>query len=95
MAAEMSTGSLAMAHLYSHQPAVSMLVVKMEGLYYKKATGKTIFTCEDGYKLKEAIETSVSTRSAQSFTAKSVGKNQQGETVAEFFITWSFKVKSS
>src|SRR3982750_1079355 len=38
MAAEMSTGALAMAHLYKRKPAVSMLVVKMEAEYFKKAT---------------------------------------------------------
>ena len=38
MAAEMSTGALAMAHLYKIQPPVSMLVVKVESEYFKKAT---------------------------------------------------------
>src|SRR5213595_52670 len=33
MAAEMSTGSLAMAHVYQRSPAVSMLVVKFEAGY--------------------------------------------------------------
>jgi len=27
--------------------------------------------------------------------ARSVGTNSNGEVVAEFFITWSFKAKSS
>jgi hypothetical protein len=40
MAAEMSTGVLAMAHVYKRKPAISMLVVKMEAEYFKKATGK-------------------------------------------------------
>jgi hypothetical protein len=37
MAAEMSTGALAMAHLYKRKPAVSMLVTKVESSYHKKA----------------------------------------------------------
>src|SRR6187402_352276 len=48
MAAEMSTGLLAMAHTYKSNPAVSMLVVGLEAKYFKKATGLTTFVCEDG-----------------------------------------------
>src|ERR687898_975148 len=43
MAAEMSTGALAMAHTYKSNPAVSMLVVGLEANYFKKATGLTTF----------------------------------------------------
>jgi len=39
MAAEMSTGVLALAHIYKRQPAVSMLVLKVEGSFLK--VGKT------------------------------------------------------
>jgi hypothetical protein len=94
MAAEMSTGSLAMAHLYKMQPAVSMLVVKVESEYFKKATGRTTFTCEDGALFEQAINDTISTGEARTVKAKSIGRNKEGEIVAEFFITWSFKVKS-
>src|SRR4030081_1668300 len=33
MAAEMSTGALAMAHVYRHDPPLSMLVVRLEANY--------------------------------------------------------------
>ncbi|MBS1654551.1 MAG: DUF4442 domain-containing protein [Bacteroidetes bacterium] len=93
MAAEMSTGALAMAHLYKRVPAVSMLVVKLEALYFKKATGLTSFICEDGDKIKTAIETSISSGEGQTVEARSIGKNEAAETVAEFIITWSFKAR--
>lgn len=93
MAAELSTGSLAMLHLYKRNPAVSMLIVKMEATYFKKATGITSFTCADGMALKEAIEKAVGMEQAQTFTARSSGVNEQGESVAEFLFTWSFKIK--
>src|SRR5690606_30665587 len=95
MAAEMSTGALAMAHLYKRQPAVSMLVVKVESEYYKKAAGTTLFTCEDGAAIEQVIEQAVKTGEAQTRRARSVGKNNQGDAVAEFFVTWSFKTRSS
>ena len=93
MAAEMSTGALAMAHLYKRNPAVSMLVVKVESEYFKKATGRTTFICEDGETILNAIEESTATGEGRIVRAKSVGKNADGETVAEFTITWSFKVR--
>ena len=56
MAAEMTTGVLAMAHIYKRKPSVSMLIVSNEAKYHKKATGKTVFTCPDGLLIKEAVE---------------------------------------
>ena len=93
MAAEMTTGSLGMMHLYKRKPAVSMLVVKLEAVYFKKATGPTFFTCRDGGLLKAAIEKAIATNEPQSFTAASEGVNHQGEKIADFFVTWSFKAK--
>lgn len=93
MAAEMSTGVLAMAHLHKRNPAVSMLVVKVESEYFKKATGRTTFVCEDGEATLQAIEESIMTGEGRIIRARSVGKNKNGETVAEFYITWSFKAK--
>ena len=95
MAAEMSTGALAMAYVYRRKPPVSMLVVKVESEYFKKATDRTSFVCEDGELFRNAIEESTASGEARTVRARSVGTNKQGEIVAEFFITWSFKAKSS
>src|SRR5580765_1393429 len=72
MAAEMSTGALCLAHLYKRSPPVSMLVVKVESEYFKKATGKTFFTCEDGLKIKESIEQAIQTGESKTIRARSV-----------------------
>lgn len=93
MAAELSTGALAMIHVYKRVPAISMLIVKMEASYFKKAIGITTFTCADGMMIKETIEKAITTGEPQSFIARSTGLNDQGEAVAEFLFTWSFKVK--
>lgn len=92
MAAEMSTGVLAMGHTYKQTPAVSMLVVKIGGSFMKKATGITSFTCEDGAAIKAAVGKALIGEPA-SVTATSTGRNKEGETVAVFEITWSFKAK--
>lgn len=94
MAAEMSTGALAMAHLYKSDPPVSMLVIKVESEYFKKATGRTSFTCEDGPLFQQAVQETIQSGEARTVKAKSTGTNSEGEVVAEFYITWSFKKKS-
>ena len=94
MAAEMSTGALCMMHLFKRKPTVSMLVVKVEGNYFKKATDRVTFICEDGEMIEKMIEESISTGEARTVRAKSIGTNIEGELVAEFYITWSFKAKS-
>jgi len=95
MAAEMSTGVLALAHIYKRQPSISMLVLKVEGNFIKKATGRTVFTCEDGLAIKKTIEDAIFSNEGKIITARSYGRNETGEIVAEFAITWSFKVKSN
>ncbi len=94
MAAELSTGALAMAHVYKRKPAVSMLVVKMEAEYFKKATDVTRFICTNGKEFREAISAALETGQPQVLTAYSEGQNPAGELVARFAITWSFKAKS-
>lgn len=93
MAAEMSTGILAMAHVYKSKPRISMLVVDLEGKFTKKATGRTWFRCDSGQAISEAVVRARSAAEAQMVKTHSVGTNEAGDTIAEFFITWSFKVK--
>jgi hypothetical protein len=94
MAAEMSTGVLAMAQLYKIDPPVSMLVVRVDSEYFKKATGKTRFVCHDGELFQKAVEETIATGEPRTVKAKSIVRNAAGEVVAEFYITWSFKAKS-
>jgi predicted RNA-binding protein YlxR (DUF448 family) len=93
MAAEMSTGLLGFMQVYKRKPAVSMLVVKLEAQYYKKATGRTYFVCENGEQIQKAVEETIATKEPKTVLATSVGKNSNGELIAEFNILWSFKAK--
>ena len=95
MAAEMSTGALALGHLYKRNPAVSMLVVKTEGEYFKKAVDKTTFVCEAGDEIEKMIGEAIASGEAKTVRARSIGKNEKGELVADFYITWSFKSKQA
>ncbi|MET0636488.1 MAG: DUF4442 domain-containing protein [Chitinophagaceae bacterium] len=95
MAAELSTGALAMTNVYKSQPAVSMLVVGLQSEYFKKATGRTWFTCESGEEFRDRIAESVRTGEPVTVKAMSVGKDSNGELVALFDITWSFKARKT
>ncbi len=95
MAAEMCSGMLAFGQVYKRNPKISMLVVKMEVNFIKKATGTILFTCEDGELIQSAINESIATGEGKTIVCMSKGKNSANETVAEFLITWSFKAKTS
>ena len=93
MAAELSTGILAMANTYGRKPPFSMLITRMEARFHKKAVGKTWFTCADGDKIKQAVSAANHTKTGQEVSASSIGKNEAGERIAEFWFTWSFRIK--
>jgi len=95
MAAEMSTGVLALTDIRDRKQSVSMLVVKLEANYFKKAVGLTYFQCTDGALIKKAIDQAVATGEGTTVRACSIGTNGAGEVIAEFFITWSFKVRNT
>ncbi|HVZ56597.1 MAG TPA: DUF4442 domain-containing protein [Chitinophagaceae bacterium] len=95
MAAELSTGALAMARVYGRRPAVSLLIVSLEATFLKKATGVTRFRCENGEAMEQAVAAALQTGEAQVCTATSTGFNDAGEKIAAFSVTWSFKARKS
>lgn len=95
MAAELSTGALATLHTSNRKPGISMLITGMDARYFKKAVGITNFTCEDGLKIKNAAQEAIESSEGVTVIAKSLGKNNNNELVAEFNFTWSLKSRKS
>jgi hypothetical protein len=93
MAAEMSTGLLVMNSIYQSTPAISMLIVKNEAVYFKKAIGKITFTCNDGSRMNEFIVKTKNTGEGVVVDLTSIGIDETGEKVSEFIFTWSLKAK--
>lgn len=93
MAAEMSTGVLALINSRKNNPSISMLVTKMEATYFKKAKGITFFCCANGLEIEAAINEAATGKNGKTVTVKSTGVNINNDLVAEFFFTWSFKSK--
>lgn len=93
MAAEMSTGLLVLNYTYKSNPAISMLIVKNDAEYFKKALGKITFTCEDGNKIKNVIQDLKQNSEGRTIELKSIGKDEKGDIVSVFTFTWSLKAK--
>lgn len=91
-AAELSTGILALAA--TEGKSMSMLVTRVEGEFLKKAKGRTWFECLEVAALMNAVRTAETNEAGSAVTLKSIGKNEQGEVVAQFKFEWSFRKKS-
>jgi len=93
MAAELSSGVMAISEVMKAPRKVSMLVFDMKANFTKKARSKLIFTCNDGEALAAAVKKTLETGEGQTVTITSTGIDKDGETVAEFQFTWTFKAK--
>ena len=94
MAAELSTGVLALLATKGRDPSVAVIIVSMKADFQKKATDTITFTCSDGEKLFRAVDKAIETKEPQIATVATVGKNENGEIVSTCEFTWSFKERS-
>ncbi|MGA9639080.1 DUF4442 domain-containing protein [Flavobacterium sp.] len=93
MAAELTTGALVMNEIQKNKIKISMLVSQNKAVFTKKATGRIIFECVDGYKVQEAIHLSILNGEGQTFWMKSIGTDENGIQVSEMEFEWSIKAK--
>lgn len=93
MAAELSTGVLAMGATYRRKPSISMLLTETEARFLKKATGSITFICNDAGKIEEAVNAALLSGQPAKVTCTAVGTNTAGDTVAVCYFTWSFKMR--
>ena len=94
MAAELSTGVMVSSLIAQTGKPVSMLVANNKGSFFKKATGRITFTCEDGHKISEALDKTIETGEGQTFWMNSTGVNKEGTTVSDFSFEWTIKLKT-
>lgn len=92
MAAELASGIQAMQHIQG-QGRVSMLVVGLGADFQKKAVGTVAFRCPDGAAIAAAIAESRATGEGRTVECTSTGRDEAGDVVAVFRVTWSFKAK--
>ena len=71
-----------------------MLVMNMDGKFVKKAVNVTTFVCNDGLKIKKAIEETIETREPRLIECKMTGKDEEGNDISHFTFTWSVKARN-
>lgn len=94
MAAELSTGVLAMAAVQDADAPISMLVTGMRAEFGSRAVADAVFACEDGERIAAAVREAAATGEGVTVEAASVGRMADGVEVARFAFTWSFKKRS-
>ena len=91
MAAELSTGCIAMLATEGYKPSIAKIITSMNGEFFKKATGETIFICNEGLKIFNTVNKTILNKQPQEETINSIGYNKDGDVVAKFNFTWSFR----
>lgn len=94
MAAEMSTGVLALLAIENSGQSVAMLVGELEGGFTKKADRNVTFTCSDGDKMFAAVAETCRTGEPVTVRMETVGRMADGTEVSRFYFTWSLKRRS-
>ncbi len=93
MAAELSSGAMAIAEVKAAPRPVSMLVFDTQAKFTKKAQSKVVFTCNDGEAISRAVQETLKTGEGKTVSITSIGIDEAGNQVSEFQFTWTFKVK--
>jgi Domain of unknown function (DUF4442) len=94
MAAELSTGTLVLQSIKTSEKKISMLVARNSCVFTKKATGRILFTCNEGQQIEEVIQKAIHSSESQTIWLKSIGTNEKGEQVAEMDFEWTLKIKN-
>lgn len=93
MAAEMSTGMPLVVETRYLKPSVSTLVLSNRASFSKKAVGLITFSCTQGLEVIAAVNKAKETAEPVTIELKSVGTDEAGDEVAEFYFTWTLRVK--
>jgi hypothetical protein len=94
MAAELSTAVFLMWTIKNAKQAVSMLVIKNQAVFKKKAKGRVKFHCSQVQEAINAVEKTIESGEAVLIKLKSIGTDSSGDIVSEFEFQWSLKKKS-
>lgn len=95
MAAELSTGALVMNKIHQSGKDISMLVLKNDATFSKKAKGLISFSCNQGHEIDATIAKAIKTGEGQTIWLNSKGINSQNIEVSNFNFQWTLKVKMS
>ncbi|MDG1673700.1 MAG: DUF4442 domain-containing protein [Flavobacteriaceae bacterium] len=93
MAAELATGALIIMKIQQLNKKISMLVIKNEAQFTKKAKGRITFRCAQGMDIDKVLQSAIESGEGQTLTLKAEGRDEAGDVVATFNFIWSLKRK--
>ena len=93
MAAELATGALIIMKIKQLNKKISMLVIKNEAQFTKKAKGRITFRCTQGTDIDKVLQSAIQSGEGQTLTLKAEGRDEAGDVVAIFNFLWSLKRK--
>lgn len=94
MAAELSTGALIMMKIQEAQKKISMLVIRNNATFSKKAKGVVTFSCNQGSLIDKALQNAIDTGEGQTLILTAKGIDSLGDEVSSFDFEWSLKLKT-
>ena len=94
MAAELSTAAPVFMALKGVDANIAFIIVDLKAEFVKKAQSKVTFSCADYKEIYAAISKLNQADDTVIITAKSVGRDADGNEVATFYFTWSFKMRA-
>ena len=94
MAAELSTGALIILKIKALNQNISMLVLRNEAQFTKKAKGRITFKCTQGLEIDNALQKAIDTGLGQTVLLESEGRDVSGDLVSKFSFEWTLKIKS-
>lgn len=95
MAAELACGMLVMQAVRNQPHSISMLLIGTKAQFLKKATGRIEFICTDGLVAAKGVEACLTESQGVTFELSVIGKDNQGDVVAQFDFQWSVKVRGN
>jgi hypothetical protein len=94
MAAEMSTGAVAMALVRATAPSLAFILREIRCVFARRIEGASTYAFADVAGMRAAIARALASGESESFVARVKGSSRPDETASEFEVTWSFKRRS-
>ena len=93
MAGELSTGIPLFREVQKSGGQISMLVIRHESFFYKKATGKIKFIFDETHLIKKHLQTAIESKQPVTFELIARAYNEEDTEIGKFVYEWSVKAK--
>ncbi|MCV9389082.1 PaaI family thioesterase [Reichenbachiella ulvae] len=91
MAAELSTGVLALTATKGVKPKILTIITANDAEFVKQAKERIYFSCEGGQEILAAVEEAKNSTDNVTVSVKVEGKTKNGTLVSAFHFSWSFR----